>query len=135
MLTDGVKREIAVTMAAFRKYYDDAVNNKRYGEPQCVADLMCKKLKDLMTENVSPGKKQQRAGALEKLPDEPEDHYMLRVYHEAIIRDILKNIGKGYTDYVYDPLLLFELYAYEPQLAFSWKNGAFFVRKEGTDEA
>lgn len=134
MISDGVKKEAAVIMATFNYYYEESMQNKRYGKPECVAALLCEKINQLMKSKVIP----LRRRWVEKNPlcsDDTQDSYLLETYHRILINDILKVIRSGAIDFIYDPLVLLEIYQYEQEISFSWKNGVFYVWKEKANEA
>ena len=51
------------------------------------------------------------------------------------MKDILRTVQRGAVDFVYDPMILLELYEYDQDIAFKWKNDTFYVWKEGVLEA
>ena len=135
MISDGARHEVAVTMAAFRYYYEESLQNKEYGKPDCVADLLCKRLRKIMEEKVTPAKRKRGAKPFKAEDGAIDDESLLQMYHEGIVKDILRTVQRGAVDFVYDPMILLELYEYDQDIAFKWKNDTFYVWTEGVLEA
>lgn len=135
MISDGVKREAAVTMANFNNYYEESLRNKKYGKPECVATLLCEKLRKLMELNVIPSRSKWIGKMSPATSGESQEQYLLETYHRILINDVLKTIRSGAIDFIYDPIILLELYQYEQKISFKWKDGTFYVWKEDVNEA
>ena len=104
-----------------------AVKNGEYED--WAYDIMCHRLMEIIRQNISP------IGAQwpKKCRDEEDgtEVGLSKAYHRVYIKDILKTIRGGGVDYVYDVDVLCELYSYEPELDFMYRDGAFYVRRKG----